>query len=210
MWTKLKIIAALNQCIIISLLIMQHVPPHPQAFCIQGFPLIAQPDDISCGPTSCTMLLHYLDKPIDVPQAKKIANTVWLTYHGKEIGMTLPKGIAAILQSTGVPAQVKHGNIELLKYHISKNKPPIVLIRSGYKTWHYVVAIGYTKDSIIVADPGGGIIETMPQQRFVGAWKFTHDMSGEKMPDIDPYFEIVRLADVYGGTFIVPNHRNFL
>ena len=159
------------------------------------------------------MLLGYLGKPMDVDHAKKIAHTTWLKHNGQEIGMTLPIGIAATLKSAGVPAQVQHGNIERLKYFISKNKPPVVLLRSSVKTWHYVVAIGYTDDKIIIANPGCGEREDIPIKDFLSAWRFTSDMSGNVMPSksgLDPYFELVRMSGVSGETYIVPNYRNLL
>ena len=157
------------------------------------------------------MLLTYFGKPMDVPEAKKLAHTTWLKYKGVEVGMTMPDGIAAVLNAAGIPAKIQHGSIEKLKYYISQDKLPIVLLRSGYKTWHYVVAIGYTETSIIIADPGGGNREEIIQSAFIGAWKFTHDMSGEAMPaKFDPYFEAVKMADVYGETYVVPNCRSIL
>lgn len=208
MTTRLKWVAALFQCIIILLVIKQAMPTYPDSHKIDAFVVYRQPDGITCGPTSCSMLLNYYGKKVSVEEAKEKALTKWFEHDGNDVGMTLPDYVAFTMKSFGVPSKLEASNIHRLKYYVSENRPPIVLLRSGKKTWHYVVVIGYMKDKIIIADPGWGKQVTMPIDNFEGAWDFSTDMRGEEMlNDFDPFlYMVTTLGDVSGNTMIVPKN----
>jgi len=118
--------------------------------------------------------------------------------------MTAPDYIPVILKEYGVSAKLRYGRLGKVKHYVSQDRPVIVLLRSGYQTWHYVVVIGYDAEKIIVADPGYGQIEEMPNDHFFMAWDFSGDMDGEKI-DCDPdwYGILVRLAEVRGNLMII-------
>lgn len=211
------------------------LPPsyeHPESYKINNFPVLEQPDEITCGPTSCVMLLQYYGKNITINQAKKQTKTEWFEHNGEVFGMTSPEFIAITMKHFKVPAKMKRGSLKSLKYYISQNRPPIVLLRNSKEIWHYVIAIGYDKESIIIADPGWGVVRSLKTKIFLKAWDFSSDMTGSDTTDncficggdgqvglpgqlgkcdfcegvgkIDFFRRIIELADVQGNTYTVP------
>ncbi|MCK9458515.1 MAG: cysteine peptidase family C39 domain-containing protein [Proteobacteria bacterium] len=177
--------------------------PVPESFMIQNFPTITQPDDISCGPTSCVMVAEYYGKKLTVVEAKKLGKTIWGTYKGKEIGMTSPDYVPVILQKVGLSITLEKGNLNKLQHYVSLNKPIMVLVRTGDKFWHYVVVIGYNQDKIFISDPGFGEIYSISNKDFLSAWSFSGTLRGEKIPT-NLYGMIVEWADVKGNLMFVP------
>jgi predicted double-glycine peptidase len=119
--------------------------------------------------------------------------------------MTIPDYVAFCLESHGIPARLESGNIHKLKRYVSNDRPPIVLLRSGNRYWHYVVVIGYNQDKIMIADPGSGQKEELLEEVFMEAWRFSGDMQGNKVEGFDLFRYIVeRIAGVSGQTMIVP------
>lgn len=196
---------------------------HPDEYYIPFDTLISQPDDITCGPTSATMVLNRYGKNLTVDEVQKITKTRWITYKGKNYGTTAIDYMAIGLRHFGLPAKVTTGNIHNLKYYVSQNKPVIVVLRSGTYLWHYVVVIGYDKDNIQVADPGGGTKYNIPTPTFINAWNYSSDMDGNKVGydcpacqgngciiclwtgRIDPFLDLYRKSDVPRYTMIVPH-----
>jgi len=164
---------------------------HPESYEVGGFQYIEQPDGITCGPTSVTMLLKRYGKEVTLDEVKKQTKTEWLEYHGEPIGMTSPEYLPIALKHFGIDAKMLRGDLERLKYFVSQDRPPIVLLRSGDTTWHYVVVIGYTSDTIITADPASGSREVMKVEHFQGAWDFKTTMSGRS---------VVQKCERCGGT----------
>jgi predicted double-glycine peptidase len=155
--------------------------PHPDSYEVKDFKYLEQPDQITCGPTSATMLLKTYGKDVTLKDVKGKTKTQWFKWKGEPVGMTSPDMIASALTKLGVKSRMKRGNLNQIKYYVSQNRPPIVLLRSGNVYWHYVVVIGYDKNNIIVADPGSGKREVMKVEHFVGAWTFRTDMDGKDM-----------------------------
>ncbi len=170
----------LATCLLASIFSKQ-IWSYDPSYEIQGFHYVEQPDGITCGPTSALMLLTRYGKEVTLDQVKEKTITKWFSYDGHDIGMTSPDMIPVALKNFGVPASTKYGNLEKLKYYINQRRPPMVLVRSGYWTWHWIVVIGYDEQNIIVADPGSGIRRVMPSAAFVGAWTFNTDMRGDRM-----------------------------
>lgn len=172
---------------------------------IKKFPLVEQPDQITCGPTSALMLLKYYgNKTLTLDQVKAKSKTHWFNYGDEPIGMTAPDVLASALDKLGLPSTMMKGDVSQLKKFISQDRPPIVLVRSGEYTWHYVVAIGYDKDNIIVADPGWGMRRTLKNEHFHGTWSFATDMTGEVVTD-KIVASLLSLAEVHPFTMIVPD-----
>lgn len=177
----------------------------PEAHVIEKFPLIKQPDQITCGPTSALMLLKYYDNDVTLDLVKSKSKTHWFDYGSEPIGMTAPDVLVGALNVLGLPSTMMEGDIPSLKKFISNDRPPIVLIRSGEYTWHYVVVIGYDKDNVIVADPSWGMRRTLKNKDFHGTWSFATDMSGEDSTDKLVAGLLSNLAEVHPFTMIVPN-----
>lgn len=153
---------------------------HPSSYEVD-FVLLEQPDQITCGPTSATMLLKSYGIDASLEDVKDKTKTEWFKYDGNSIGMTFPECIPIALKSYGLSARKTRGSLKKVKNLVSQGRPPIVLVRSGVKTWHYVVVIGYTEELVIVADPGYGQRREMTTDDFVGSWDFSTNMRGESM-----------------------------
>jgi len=208
MQQKFKWIAVLNQCIIIVLFMRMQTPDHPPEHYLEWDHYIAQPDGITCGPTSCAMVINWYGKEATVKSCKEQARTKWFEYQGQEVGMSLPDYLTFCLRSHGVPAKLESGNAHKLKYYVSEGRPPIVLLRSGDRYWHYVVVTGYGDGKIVTADPGGGRREELDEEVFLGSWDFSCDMRGDVVEGFDLFRYIVeRIAGVGGHTMIVPRHQ---
>lgn len=195
---------------------------HPDSYEIGGFEYISQPDGITCGPTSGLMVLKHYGKDATLEDIKKEAKTQWFNYKGEPVGMTSPDYLAKSLTRLGLPCKQMHGDIRMIKHFISKKRPVIVLVRSGPTTWHYMVAIGYTPDEMVFAEPGSGGRFVTTTQQFEDCWRFKSDMHGRsikttcpicggsgKMFDMD--FGPINRCDLCGGTGEQPDYlRNLL
>lgn len=151
---------------------------YPEVSLIAFTILLKQPDSITCGPASTTMVLNRYGIDVELDEVKIKTKTEWFQYGRNPIGMTTPDFICSAMDSFGIPVKSKRGSIDELKYFISSGRPVIVLIRSGQTTWHYVVVVGYTKDAIVIANPSSGEIEMMKIENFMGSWNFTSNMKG--------------------------------
>lgn len=152
---------------------------HPPLYTILGFQPIEQPDGITCGPTSVLMVLQRYGEDVTLDEVKAQTKTEWFEHNGESIGMTAPDYIPQALSHFGVPAKMKAGNMDRLKHYVSQDRPVIVLLRSSKTTWHYVVAVGYNEDSVMLADPGPGKFKALKNEWFMGAWSFETDMRGK-------------------------------
>lgn len=177
----------------------------PEEFQIDFQHLIVQPDHITCGPTSATMVLLNYKKSITLDQVKKITKTVWFKYQNQDIGMTTPDYITLAMGHFGVPVKMSQGNLNLIKYAVSHNKPCIVLVRSGENTWHYFVIIGYDIKNITIADPGYGNIYSMPIDTFLKCWNWTTNTSGQHCQQ-SYLIDLLKMVEVYPNTVIIPRN----
>ena len=149
---------------------------------LKNFPLIAQPDHISCGPTSACMLLNYYGKKVNIEEVRKYTGTdLWTTKDGKKIGGTHPNFMLVALNYFKVSSKIEYGNLNKLKFYIDCGMPVIVMVRTSQLLSHYVVVIGYTQKEIIVADPGGGEREVLTNDQFKGCWNFKTNMEGDSV-----------------------------
>jgi predicted double-glycine peptidase len=154
---------------------------HPDDYEIANFSYVQQPDEITCGPTSTLMVIQRYGERPTLRQVESKTKTEWFTYDGHPIGMTSPEYVAEAMKQFGIKARRKTLNIDQLKHEVCQNKPVVVLLRSGFKLWHYVVVIGFTKSTIVTADPASGSREEMALSDFMGSWAFTTDMQGMPM-----------------------------
>lgn len=175
---------------------------HSPSYEIEAFPYLRQSDGITCGPTSVAMVLRKYGKDVSIAEVEKYTNTHWLTYKGRPLGMTSPEYIPIALSHFGVPSDRMEGTLDRLKYFVNHRRPPVVLVRSGKMTWHYIVVIGYTSDLIIIADPADGARHEIPVKDFLGAWDFFSDLWGESQQGM---VQLLRTAEVYPRTMVVPS-----
>jgi hypothetical protein len=177
----------------------------PLEYEIECIDFLQQPDGITCGPTSATMVLHYFGHDVSLDQVRQATRTDWFKYKDQKIGMTIPDCVVEGLRQFGLYAIKRIGDINDIKSFVSKDHPVIVLLRSGEKTWHYVVVIGYTKTEIIIANPSGGQREILQEDMFKRSWSFDTDMEGNITGG--PWKKILDAADVYGHTYIVTDDK---
>ena len=149
-----------------------------ESYKIKEFPLYKQPDQITCGPATVYMVLRFYKLNIDFEDVKESTKTEWISYDKTSIGMTSPDYIRNALYKYKISNNMHVGNIDELKYYVSKNTPVIVLLRSGSKTWHYVVVVGYEKNKIEIADPSNGKRYFLNENIFVDSWRFKKDLYG--------------------------------
>lgn len=179
---------------------------------------IKQPDEVTCGPTCAKMLMGYYGTEESLEDISKRCGTHWFKWGEEDIGMTHPENLA--LAMSGISARVRRGHSNNLKKYISEERYPIVLVRSDWYLWHYVIAIGYTEHTITIADPATGQRREIKWDIFLAAWRFTGDIHGNtlgfKCPmcdsgclfcwegNIDFLQGILTFAEVYNNTMIVP------
>ena len=200
----LLVVAGLLAWTLVSLLVnFPKHPEHPPAYEVAGFVFLKQPDDITCGPTSAAMLLNRYGRKVSVKEVEAATKTKWFRWKGEDVGMTAPDYVAHVVASLGVPCRLVCCDVEMLKRYVSLDRPCVVLLRSGQKTWHYVVVIGYDEGHVFIADPGDGARETLSLDTFRRAWGFTGDMDGNNL-ETDVYVESLRLADIRPDTLVVP------
>lgn len=179
---------------------------YPPEHSIPDFPLLAQPDQITCGPTCVAMLLMKYNKAVSLDDVKKETKTEILRWEGQPIGGTTPEYIEVALVHFGVEADLKGATLDRLKYYVSQDRPCIVLVRSGELTWHYVVVVGYDEKNLEIADPAGGQRYKITTQQFMGAWRFETDMDGNEMTGemADLLLFLMRTSEARSQTLIVP------
>jgi hypothetical protein len=177
---------------------------HPDEYVIKFNSPLQQPDHITCGPTSAAMILHHYDIRVSPDEVKKHSKTVWFAQNGKDVGMTSPDYLPIAMNKFGLPATMKYGDLDVLKHYVAKDKPCIVLVRSGESLWHYVVVYGFTPEKLNIADPGSGTLYEMTEKTFIGCWSWATDMDGITCGNT--YLcTLLRAIEVYPYTFICPD-----
>ena len=110
----------------------------------------------NCGPTSVEMVLHYYGITAGM-------SDVWREggIHNVDIG-TFPGEIKQALNGLGIPSlwldddSANYDPFPDLKRFIRESRPPILLLRFGANSWHWVVGVGYNDaGDILTADPNG-------------------------------------------------------
>jgi len=156
----------------------------------ERMPLYSQPDGISCGPTAVAMVLKYYNREAGIGALKTACGTRIYSgpnFAGRQIsvGLTLPAGIRQGLKSYGVGADVRgNSSLDDVMRLIDEDRPPILLVRSGRDTWHWLVVVGYYDDGarFLVRDPGS-------KERFVSAralemgWSYAGTYRGVDIPN---------------------------
>ena len=177
-----------------------HLDEHSIPFNIQ----IVQPDHITCGPVTAQMLIHYYgNTKVTLDEIKSLTKTVWFSYEGQDFGMTSPNYISVALNRFGIDNRIRRGNLDVIKHYLCKNKPCIVLVRSGEFTWHYLVIIGFDKDFVYICDTNGTSY-SQSNKIFIKSWNWETDTQGTAYK-YNQYCLLLHMIEVYSNTFIVPN-----
>lgn len=86
-------------------------------------------------------------------------------------------GANALSRWAGIPARargVSNGDvIRMMRENIDDGRPLILLVRfieTDINSGHFVTAVGYDDDNVIVADPWGGQRRIIPNGDFTGVW----------------------------------------
>lgn len=192
-------------CLIVfwtSLVSYHHKPAHEIKWC----EFLEQPDDISCGPATATMILRRYGRKVTLEEVRTITNTEWFDYAEEHVGFTTPDQIDAVFDCYGLKSKIFQGNLAQLKYYVNHNRPCVVLLRSGIATWHYVVVFGYTEKEMIIADPAYACRITLSTDVFAKAWDFDADVYGCPTSGFisDLLVCLLKLAEVHPNTMIVP------
>ncbi len=153
---------------------------------LPDFELFSQPDGISCGPTSAAMVLRYFGIVAGIGPLKTKAGTRFYEDGRISVGLTQPANLRDAITSYGLDAHwYKGASTNDLVTYINQGRPPIVLLRSGSKTWHYVALVGHRNNGreFYVADPGGGVLWWMTAANLQQAWQYSGDLAGNYIPD---------------------------
>jgi hypothetical protein len=155
-------------------------------FVLPQFEVFSQPDGISCGPTAGVMVLRYYDIIAGIGPMKTKAKTRMYEDGRISVGLTHPANLRDAIESYGLNAHWYKGvSTNDLVTYINQGRPPIVLLRSGKKTWHYVALVGYRDNgnAFYVADPGGATLWWMSAAHLQQAWQYSGDLSGNYIAD---------------------------
>lgn len=104
--------------------------------------------DFKCSAFSSAYVMRHFGKDA-------VGDSVYETIpHKMEDGYVYPKGITEYLESKGFDTEYHIGNLTALKNAVSKGHPVIVMIRiRPDRDWlHYVPVVGYSADSIYIAE----------------------------------------------------------
>ncbi len=113
-------------------------------------------------------------------------------------GYVYPKGIISFLERNNFTVGYYTGNIAALKNEIAKGNPAIVMIKiRPDKDWlHYVPVIGYSADSLFIA-------ESIPELCNVKGKKYNRSISNK---DFEVLWNTRAFKmPLYGNTFIIAN-----
>jgi ABC-type bacteriocin/lantibiotic exporter with double-glycine peptidase domain len=173
--------------------------------------LIKQEDQISCGPVSVSMVLSYLGKDAGIGPLKTKCGSRILEAGRVKVGMTMPDGIKKGFEGYDCNCEIKNdASFEDVKSAINSNRPPILLVRSGDTTWHYVVVVGFgtagQQRYYHIADPGTGTIRKIHEGKLGRGWIFGGSYDGDEVTlDPDLPRKVVELAKVRGNTMFLPS-----
>lgn len=118
------------------------------SYIIKSSNVIAQQQGNSCSGYSAAFVLRHWGKNV-------FGDSLYNTISEKgEMGYVAPKGVVKLLQDNGMTAYYKIGNIHSLKNEVAKGHPVIAFIRidTDHDWLHYVPIVGYTPDSIYLAE----------------------------------------------------------
>jgi len=138
-------------------------------------PVVTQPDSVTCGPTCGAMVLGYYGIEAGVqPLATECGTTV---LEGLGIAMTLPEGLQRGVGQYGLTLEKRKATVQDIPSVIRTGRPVILLVRSGRKTWHYIVVTGFrdTPLAFRIHDPSGHVYWATAEN-IAAIWAFSNGM----------------------------------
>jgi uncharacterized protein YvpB len=144
------------------------------------FPRVEQPDNSTCGHTSIVMIAQYYGASYKVDDIRQMVSQ-------KENSEGLsPETILKIASQLRFKAKVENGlSFEAIKTYINNDTPVIIELQSleepsqnhdwenEWENGHYVVAIGYTLENLIFADPQSFLKSYLSYEELLPRW---HDI----------------------------------
>lgn len=115
-----------------------------------------------------------------------------------ENGYVYPKGIIKFLESNGLSVDYHIGNLTALKNEVAKGHPVIVMIkiRPDKDRLHYVPVVGYSQDSVYIA-------ESIPELCNAAGQNYNRKISNEEFKVL--WDTRAFKMPLYGNTFITAN-----
>lgn len=139
---------------------------------LKNYPIIQQLRDDDCGVAALQSVLLYYGIHERYPV---IAHLLEAGTHG-----VTPEAMKGGLKHHGIEHMPSHPSLEDIRRHVSDGYPVLVLVqhdRDMYTKWedeykygHWVSVIGFTKRSLILADPGTGKEERILDKAFCARW----------------------------------------
>jgi ABC-type bacteriocin/lantibiotic exporter with double-glycine peptidase domain len=151
-------------------------------------PVVKQRTHFSCGAAATLSLLRFWSVET---YASAEESSLYAPLRTTEADGTEPEPMADLLRRSGLWASYRYGDVTLadLERAVDAGEPPIVDLQAlkdhalpWRETWdagHYVVLVGYDRDSLFVADPGTptpGPYAFIPRAELEERW---HDIAGQ-------------------------------
>ncbi|KGR79078.1 cysteine peptidase family C39 domain-containing protein [Ureibacillus manganicus] len=121
---------------------------YPASYLIQQNNRIDFQDNKECAAFSTAYLLRHFGMEAE-------GEALYRHFPSKtRTGTVYPKGIRTVLREKGFKTNYYKGNINTLKYEVSKGTPVIVFIkvREGYNNLHFVPVVGYDEEYIYLSE----------------------------------------------------------
>ena len=149
---------------------------------ILKFPRVQQPDSDSCGHACIAMILQYFEL------REKVGDLEKFPLSKKDVNGLEPDSIVTILEEFKIKSSIKRDlTFDEIKELIDKKRPLIIELQAytdkkedlikSYENGHYIVAIGYTLEYLIFADPSSYFKTYLKFEELLSRW---HDIDNGK------------------------------
>lgn len=126
-------------------------------------PYVKQPKAL-CGGAAATMVLRYWsDRQTDVRE--------FAPFVDRRAGGISNETLARAIGDRGWNAVQFSGSIDAIKERLRAGQPIVVLTHERGERFHYVVAVGFTSEAIVLHDPARGPFRRIRIDRFARAWR---------------------------------------
>lgn len=148
--------------------------------------LYPQEGESDCGPTCVRIVLGYygMNPALDSVRKACDSSVPRMSLSQRIRWLSVPEGLEEGLERYDVPTSVhKRMTLRDLARLIDQDRPPIILVRSEVKGWHYIVVVGYRTDMSefrIANRYASGELEDIAADVLDRAWSFEGDLGGRK------------------------------
>ena len=154
---------------------------------------LKQPDNHTCGPTSAVMVLGLYGKDVGLETMTRAARTSYFdvkipgtatkmfTFKKSDWGYTNPNHLRDALNRYVRVSKKENASVQDIARAIQQNKPVIVLVRNGMKSFHYFIIVGYVTNVTNnekrvthwrIVDTNGSSPELISHKDFKKSWDF--------------------------------------